>query len=346
MTFSQEKEAAARSRRLAETTTALVVILAGAALLFGSAAYYRYPPFAARFLARATGKAGFLPPPSTAIERVDRSNWPQNASKIPESLQAPLTETGEIMRIDELRQRPALMIDGATIVFDPDKPVRIAASKLTLRDSTLVTHGADLDIEVETLVIENGEVRAFRTSDKPPAQGAGRDAGKLRLRVHGRISGVLRVDLGGQGGAPGAPGRPGAVGAPGAKGADAVSAPERCVTPAAPGAAGGPGGKGGDGGDGASGGAGGEFTLFAKDGGEARAHVEFTAEGGKGGAAGAAGPGGEGGPGGPGGAPAGLCIGDGQPGPRGPAGLAGQPGKPGANGAAGALRTLGLDEKR
>ncbi len=344
VTFSEQHEAAARSRRLAETATALVAALAAAALLLGSAAYYRYPPFAARFLARATGKPGFLPAPTAAVERVDRSNWPQPPSKIPASLQAPLVENGAIMRIDELRQRPALMLDGATIVFDPDKPARIAASRLTLRDSTLVTRGADVDIEVETLVIENGEIRAFASDDKP-LQGAGRDAGKVRLRVHGKISGVLRVDLGGQNGASGAPGRAGATGQQGGKGADAVSAPERCVAPAASGGAGSPGGKGGDGGDGASGGAGGQFTLLAKDPSEAAGHIDFTAEGGRGGAPGQPGPGGEGGAGGPGGAPAGLCMGDGQPGPRGPSGPNGQPGKAGANGAGGALRTLGLDDK-
>lgn len=323
----------------------LVVIVAGVALLFGSAAYYRYPAFAARYLARMTGKPGFLPAPTSAVERVDRSNWAQNASRIPASLQAPLTERGEIMRIDELRQRPELVVDGAMLVFDADKPARIAASKLTLRDSAMLTHGADLDIEVETLVVENGQIRSFAPDEKPPAQGAGRDAGKVRLRVHGRMSGVLRVDLGGQPGAPGVAGRPGAAGQAGAKGADAVSAPERCVTPAAAGAAGGAGGKGGDGGDGASGGAGGQLTFLAKDPSEARAHLEFAAEGGKGGAAGPGGPGGEGGPGGPGGAPAGLCMGDGQPGPRGPSGPAGLPGKAGADGAAGALRTLGLTDE-
>ncbi len=345
LTFSEQQEATVRSRRLAETTTAAVVILAGAALLFGSAAYYRYPAFAARYLAQITGKPGFLPAPTTAVERVDRSNWPQSASKIPAALQQPLTARSEMMRIDELRQRPALVLDGATLVFDSEKPARIATSKLTLRDSALLTRGADLDIEVETLVIENGEIRAFPPSEKPPAQGAGRDAGKLRLRVHGKITGVLRVDLGGQPGAPGTAGKPGAMGQPGAKGENAVSAPERCVKPAASGAPGGAGAKGGDGGDGASGGAGGQFTLFAKDASEAAGHVEFAANGGRGGAAGPAGPGGEGGPGGPGGAPAGLCIGDGQPGPRGPTGPAGQPGKAGADGAAGAMRTLGLDEK-
>lgn len=345
MTFTQQQEATARSRRLAETATALIVIAAGAALLFGSAAYYRYPPFAARFLARMTGKPGFLPAASTAVERVDRSNWAQSAAKIPAALQEPATERAEMMRIDELRQRPALMVDGATLVFDADKPARIATSRLTLRDSTLVTHGADLDIEVETLVIENGEIRAFLPGEKPPAQGAGREAGKVRLRVHGKISGVLRVDLGGQPGAAGQPGRPGGPGAAGAKGADAVSAAERCVKSASTGAAGGQGAKGGDGGDGASGGAGGQFTIFAKDPSEAASHIEFAAEGGRSGAAGPGGPGGEGGPGGAGGAPAGLCMGDGQAGARGPSGPPGQPGKAGANGAAGAMRTLGLDDK-
>ncbi len=345
MTFTEQQEATARSRRLAETATALIVIVAGAALLLGSAAYYRYPAFAARFLARMTGKPGFLPAGSTAIERIDRSNWPQSAAKVPAALQAPTVERSEMMRIDELRQRPALVVDGATLVFDADKPARIATSRLTLRDSALLTSGADLDIEVETLVIENGEIRAFQPNEKPPAQGAGREAGKVRLRVHGKISGVLRVDLGGQAGAAGRPGRPGAPGAAGAKGADAVSAAERCVKPAAAGAAGGQGAKGSDGGDGASGGAGGQFTVFAKDPTEAASHVEFAAEGGRGGAAGAGGPGGEGGPGGAGGAPAGLCIGDGAAGPRGPAGPPGQPGKSGANGAGGAMRTLGLDER-
>lgn len=74
-------------------------------------------------------------------------------------------------------------------------------------------------------MIENGEVRTFPPNEKPPAQGAGRDAGASRLRVHGKISGVLRVDLGGQAGAAGAAGRPGTAGAPGAKGENAVLRP-------------------------------------------------------------------------------------------------------------------------
>ncbi|MFV0279679.1 MAG: hypothetical protein ACK5JM_02820, partial [Rhodoblastus sp.] len=271
--------------RLKRAATLVLVVLAVLVLLAGSAAYYAYPPFAARFLARTTGKPGFLPAPTSLVERVDRSNWPQSATKIPESLRAPPSETSEIMRIDELRRRPALVIDGATLVFDADKPARIATSKLTLRDSVLMTRGADLDIEVETLVVGNGEIRAFAANEKPPAQGAGRDAGKLRLRVHGKMTGVLRVDLGGQAGAPGLPGRPGAAGAPGAKGENAVSGAERCEKPASAGGPGAPGARGGDGEDGASGGAGGQFTLFAKDPADSAAHIEFAAEGGRGGAA-------------------------------------------------------------
>ncbi len=345
MTITEEKQAAAKSRRFASLATSLVVVGAAVAALGGSAAYYRYPPFAARLLAHATGKPGFLPAGNAAIERVDRSNWPQSAAKIPASVKAPLSASGEISRIDELRQRPALLIEGATIVFDPGTAGRIAASKLTLRDSTLITNGGDLEIEVETLVAENSEIRAFALTGKPAAKGAGRDAGRVVLRVHGRISGVLRVDLSGEAGAAGAPGRPGLAGSAGAAGATAVSAPEKCLKPAAPGGPGGAGGKGGDGGDGAPGGAGGQLTLAAKEPQEAAGRVEFSAEGGRGGAAGAAGPGGEGGVGGPAGLPAGLCIGDGGVGPRGAQGPAGKAGEPGADGAAGSMKAVGLGDR-
>jgi hypothetical protein len=334
-------EPAARSGALSK----LIAVVCGLALAGGAVVYYRYPPFAARELARLTGKAGFLPRPTPTEARVDRSNWPQNASVIAQAVRGPLQESNEILRIDEMRRRPDLLIEGSTLVFDANTPARIATSKLTLRNSTLVTNGGDLDIEVETLVADNSEIRAFLLSDSAPAKGAGRDAGKVRIVVHGRLSGVLRVDLGGQAGAAGAPGRPGAAGAAGSKGADARSAADSCVAKAGAGTAGAPGGRGEDGSDGSAGGHGGEFTLVTKNPNQAAGHIEFSAEGGRGGAGGAGGPGGQGGPGGPGGEPAGLCIGAGPTGPRGAEGAPGKPGQPGATGAAGSMRTLMIGEK-
>ena len=324
----------------------LIAVACGLALAGGAVVYYRYPPFAARELARLTGKPGFLPRPTQTEARVDRSNWPQNAAVIPQAVRGPLQETNEILRIDEMRNRPDLLIEGSTLVFDANSPARIATSKLTLRNSTLVTNGGDLDIEVETLVADNSEIRAFLLSDSAPAKGTGRDAGKVRIVVHGRLSGVLRIDLGGQAGAPGAAGRAGAPGAAGAKGADARTA-ARLLR-----------GEGGRRNCGRArrqgrgrlatdrpGGHGGEFTLVTKNPNQAAGHVEFSAEGGRGGAGGARGSGRTGRPGGPGGEPAGLCIGAGPTGPRGAEGAPGKPGQPGPAGAAGSMRTLTLGEK-
>lgn len=332
-----------KKARAAGLAAVFLVALALAAL--GSAAWYRYPAFLARELARVTGKPGFLPLPSAPETRVGRSNWPQAASVLPKSVQAPLTQMNEMMRIDELRDRPPLMIEGATIVFDGKAPARIATSRLTLRSASLVTNGAELEIEVETLVSDNSEIRSFLLTGAAPAKGAGADGGKVRLIVHGRQSGVLRVDLEGQAGAAGAPGRAGQNGAAGAKGADARSTGGQCQAPAGAGAQGGAGTAGGAGDNGAPGGGGGQFTFVARNMAEASRHIEFTAEGGRGGAAGAAGPGGEGGPGGLGGDPAGVCIGAGPAGPRGPNGQPGVAGQPGASGPAGSMRTMTLGEK-
>jgi hypothetical protein len=330
-------------------TTAIVSALAVAAgvliALLASAAWYRYPAFLARELARVTGKPGLLPPPSTAEARVDRSNWPQSAVVLPKTVQTPLSKTNEILRIDELRQRPALMIEGATLVFDSATPSRVATSKLTLRSATLVTNGADLEIEAETLVSDNSEIRAFLLTDTAPAKGPGKDAGRVRLIVHGRETGVLRIDLSGQAGSAGAPGKPGQAGTAGGRGADARSVNGVCQAPAGAGGQGGPGNAGGAGENGEPGGAGGQFTLITKDAAEAARHIEFSAEGGRGGAAGPGGPGGEGGAGGPGGAPAGVCLGDGAAGPRGVNGQPGTAGQPGAMGPAGSMRMLTLGEK-
>ena len=340
MTDKRAEPSRARSAGLA---AASLVALALAAL--ASAAWYRYPPFLARELARVTGKPGFLPLPSAPEARVDRSNWPQAASVVPKSVQAPLTQTRAMMRIDEMRQRPPLMIEGATIVFDGKTPARIATSRLTLRSASLITNGADLEIEVETLVADNSEIRSFLLTDSAPAKGAGRDGGKVRLIVHGLQRGVLRVDLEGQAGAAGAPGRAGQNGGGGAKGADARSAGGQCQAQAGAGAQGAPGGAGGNGENGGPGGGGGKCTFVARDMAVASRHVEFTAEGGRGGAAGPAGPGGEGGGGGLGGEPAGVCIGAGPAGARGANGQAGAAGQPGAAGPAGAMRTMTLGEK-
>ncbi len=342
MTDESDKGGRRRAGRIAFVAAALAGLTALASL---SIAWRRYPPFLARDLAWLTGKARFLPDANPLETRVERSNWPQSASVLPKEAQAPLTETNRIMRIDELRRRPSLLIEGATLVFGPDTPARIAVSKLTLRSATLVTNGADFEIEVETLVSDNSEIRAFTLSGAAPAKGAGHDAGHVRLVVHGQFGGVLRVDLNGQAGGAGAAGRAGQPGAKGAKGENARAEGAACLSPAGAGGQGGPGGPGGAGDNGASGGAGGQLTLIARDPAKVGPHIDFRAEGGSGGAAGAAGPGGEGGPGGPGGEPAGTCIGQGPTGPRGADGLPGAAGQPGAAGPAGAMRTLTLGEK-
>ncbi len=325
-----------KRRKAALAALALAACLGA---LAWSAFYYRYPPFAARLLAHMTGKPGFLPPAVSLEARVERSQWPQPSSVLPPAVTEPLTATGAIGRIDALRARPALLIEGATLVFGPDTPARIAASRLALRNATLIANGRDLDIEVETLSADNAEIRDFALTETAPAAGAGRPGGKLRLIVHGRMTGALRVDLSGQAGANGVSGRAGAPGEPGAKGASAQSTSDgRCLKPAGAGGEGGSGGAGGLGGAGANGGDGGRLVVQARDRENIARRIEFVADGGRGGKPGAGGPGGPGGEGGLGGEPAGGCIGQGARGARGTAGAAGEPGPAGAPGAPGAMK--------
>lgn len=324
-----------------ERRRAILVALAVAGLvgaLAWSAARYRYPPAAARLLAHATGKPGFLPPANPAEARVERSQWPQPARAIPQALTAPLTATGEIGRIDELRRRPSLLIEGATLVFGPDAPDRIAASHLILRNATLIANGRPIAIEVETLSADNSEIRNVALTETAPANGPGKSGGEVQIIVHGRMRGALRVDLSGQAGANGAAGKPGAPGQPGARGANAQSAADGvCRRPAGAGEPGRPGGPGGDGGRGANGGDGGRLIVKARDRENVARRIDFAAEGGRGGGPGPGGAGGPGGEGGLGGEPAGGCIGQGPRGPGGPDGPDGSPGAAGKAGAPGAM---------
>lgn len=349
------KEAAAPNRQGLAVVAALGAALVAAAV---SAAYYRYPPLAARWLAHATGKPGFLPKPNDVEAQVDRSPWPQSATALPEQTTAPLDAKTAIGRIDALRRRPVLFIEGATLVFGPQTPRRIAVSKLVLRNATLIADGEPIEIEVETLTSDNSELRSFALTDAAPqtqktaaaqeranAARVGRNAGALTLVVHGRMTGALRVDLSGEAGAPGAGGRAGQPGAPGAKGAHAAaSADGACRKPAAVGGDGAAGGPGEPGGDGGAGGAGGVFTLVARDADAIARRIDFASDGGRGGAPGQGGKGGVGGVGGLGGEPAGACLGQGALGAAGPDGAAGAPGAAGAAGAPGLMRRRALSD--
>ncbi len=323
---------------------AMLGVVALVAALAWSAAYYRYPPAAARLLAQATGRPGFLPAASSLETRLERSQWPQPASVVPKQFAAPLTTMGEIARIDELRRRPALVIEGATLVFGADAPTRIAASRLVLRNATLIANGRPIEIEVETLSSDNSEIRNVALTETAPVEGPARSGGEARLTIHGRMQGALRVDLSGQNGANGAVGQPGAAGQQGAKGANAQSSADGvCRRPAGAGGPGAEGGPGGPGADGANGGDGGKLIVRARDRENVARRIDFAADGGRGGAGGPGGPGGPGGEGGLGGEPAGGCIGQGPRGPKGPDGPAGAPGKAGAPGAPGAMTVARIE---
>ena len=312
----------------------------GFVLIFASQVV-RVPDAVLIALARITGSTAWLPQTSVPDVRFERSAWPQPAGVLPLLVTEPLSETSELSRRAALRERPALILDGTTIILGTPPEIRsIVTPKLVLRNSTLVTNGHDLDIEVETLAVENGTIRAFPKAAGGEISANGRSGGRVHIHVHGRIEGVLRVDLSGEAGVAGTPGRGGVNGAAGEKGANAASVPSGCQRSAATGTNGQTGRVGEPGGDGTDGGAGGTLVIVNADAASVARTIEFTASGGAGGAAGAGGAGGSGGAGGPGGDSIGRCMGDGARGARGADGLSGAAGKAGRAGADGAIQII------
>ena len=311
-------------------TIAVASIAGGAAVL--AVAAFGLPDVFWSTLAQVTGVERLLPTGSAGTVRIHSSRWPQDTTVLPAAVRQPLEGTSRVARLRELRAHPAIQIETATLVIPPgSETVHIVTPSLTLRDATLVTNGATLDIETEHLDATNSIVRAFSDDDGV----GGRDGGTVRIVVRGTADGVLRIDLSGQAGVPGAAGPAGAPGRDGAGGAKARSGPIECLAASGRGDSGRQGGPGGIGSNGSNGGNGGTLELYA--GPKIADHIQFSAPGGQGGAGGPGGGGGSGGAGGRGGEPAGVCFGNGTAGTDGTQGLPGPRGAGGTGGNEGAM---------
>lgn len=90
-------------------------------------------------------------------------------------------------------------------------PVPLVASQQTVlrldrlilkKDSVLITQGLNVRIEVDELIVENGEVRSFK-ADQVAAQGMnGRSGGNIEIfaqKGHGRLNLTLQGERGGRG---------------------------------------------------------------------------------------------------------------------------------------------------
>jgi len=251
-------------------------------------------------------------------------------------------------RIDAVRRQPALVVDGGMIEAQgPGSSHSIVVHSLTLKNSKIVTNGADLTVEVVDLSTDGSAIISFEHPDRSQPDQPGRPGGRVTLIVHGRIEGRLGLDLSGEAGAPGQPGARGAKGPDGGQGPNAASGLFDCRRGAGRGGSGGAGQPGHPGTGGHDGGDGGTFVLVADGGVTTLAQAfDVVTDGGQGGAGGIGGRGGEGGSGGPGGSPRGLCSGGGPRGAAGPAGASGAQGPSGKNGSPGAFLTRTFDVER
>jgi hypothetical protein len=224
--------------------------------------------------------------------------------------------------------------------FSDNATLFMALDTLELRNGArIVTNGNSLILFVNKLISEDGKVIAFKENERRAANGQSPgDFGQpgvpgrlVSIHVIHDLSGILHVDLSGQGGGNGAKGATGPTGARGQKGSKAVKSdiPPECKSGGGNGLPGYPGGKGGKGGAAGNGGAGGILELYNIGTKPIPAErYTFVASAGSPGAYGAGGQGGDGGEGGDGGDGDGLCNG-GSPGSKGPSGPSGDNGDPG-----------------
>jgi hypothetical protein len=268
-------------------------------------------------------------------------------SALPTTIPAP-EHLEHYRRIDAVRRQPALIVDGGVIEAQgPGRSHSIVVHSLTLKNSKIVTNGADLTVEVVDLFTDGSAITSFEHPDRSQPNQPGRPGGRVTLIVHGRVEGRLRLDLGGEAGAPGQAGERGANGPNGERGSNAASGLFDCRRGAGRGGPGGAGQPGHPGTDGRDGGDGGTFVLVADGAVTTLAQAfDVVTNGGQGGAGGPGGPGGQGGSGGPGGSPVGLCSGGGPSGADGPPGASGAQGPPGKNGSPGVFLTRTLDAER
>ena len=249
----------------------------------------------------------------------------------------------QIERVASLSNYPALSVNRAVLSARPGDHLYVAANSLELIDSTIVTNGASITIEVLHLTSINSRIRSFesgslRRSNDPVG------GGTVTLIVHDQTAGApLAVDLSGEAGAPGTAGVAGSSGAQGASGNDAADHLFDCAHGPGDGSAGGKGGPGAAGSPGMDGGDGGTLVLV---GAISRSAIDFKSDAGPGGDGGMSGHGGTGGPGGAGGSSSHstYCRGSGHAGPQGAEGDAGPQGAPGRNGKPGELLTKRVED--
>jgi hypothetical protein len=248
----------------------------------------------------------------------------------------------EVERVSDLAKYPALRVQNTTLLARPGESLYLAANTLDLTDSTIVTNGASVTIEVLHLSSVNSHIRAFDQSQAGHEGDGDGDGGTVTIIVHDKTAGSrLAVDLTGKEGAAGQAGLPGSVGAQGSPGANAASGLLDCQRGAASGGDGQRGGAGGDGTVGSPGGSGGTLIIAGRI---SPSNIDFRSDGGAGGRGGAGAHGGGGGPGGPGGGARGLCQGGGSTGAQGPEGASGHNGSNGANGKPGRLIVKNLSD--
>ena len=216
--------AAVKTLRLSWLLTGLAMIATALAIAL---ALFGIPDVVRTQLAQTTGVAGLLPRTLSGSVRVQSSRWPQAMSVLPEEALTPLPDVSGVARLRALRERPSLLIETATLLATPGDAIRIVTPALTLRDATIITNGASLEIETETLDVANSTIRS-----SPVEGGASTAGGDVRLTVRGAMLGVLTVDLSGSPAAAGVAGTQGQPGKPGAPGDRARSGPTTCLAPA------------------------------------------------------------------------------------------------------------------
>jgi hypothetical protein len=255
--------------------------------------------------------------------------------RLPEDLEAFRTR---------LRQGGNLIFDKAELTIgsidvNADTRVSIAAEKIVIRDSTIITNGNVLELYCSILeVVGKSEILSFKNGESTAnLETHGDSGGDIFIYVSGEIKNRLSVRLDGQNGGVGRNGDAGRQGAEGYRGRSARNGPlGTCRRGAGNGGRGGAGEAGTNGTNGGDGGDGGILRVFYVEAPiQPDLEIAFSARSGLGGNAGLGGEGGLGGKGGKRGADAGNCgIGgrngaDGPNGPRGRDGDAGKDGEPG-----------------
>jgi hypothetical protein len=318
---------------------ALSILLVVVLCLIISSAFFGVPASGAVIISRLLRSADPLTNQSSGSHPVIINSGDRvGLESLERALREEPSERDPYQRVLDLSKRPELELKG-TLELPRGARGYLVASTLRIDGGAIVTNGSDLTIEVNNLIADSGTLKSFLNPETPLPGAPGASGGRIRLIVHGNISGRLVVDLRGQRGADGQAGQNGAKGPKGAPGDNASSGTFDCSRGAGRGRDGGMGVAGGNGADGLAGGNGGVLVVSARDLRVAKDVIGSPdVRGGAGGTGGAAGIGGPGGDGGDGGGPRGWCQGSGPSGSTGPKGPDGRAGGPGPRGAEGQVR--------